>query len=150
MVLYCWRLSLWVGGKFWVETGVFINSKMAQWSELAFTALKIGNVILYLMNEFFAGLFLRIWSNTENFTSRWRWNVPYADWTPLYQGICGSVNITAFLTSTLARCEWSASRLCRFTHDLWAADTHWLRGWWTMEPVGTFLRKDKLLSIQEI
>ena len=35
----------------------------------------------------------------------------------------------AFLTSTLARCEPSASCLGRCTHDWWADDTRWLRGW---------------------
>ena len=150
MVLYCWRLSLWVGGKAWVGTDVLINSKMAQWSELAFTALTIGNVMLHLMNKFFAGLFFFfwIWSNTGKFYMQ----------VKLTRALCllGTTpsrhmrKCRHILTSTLSSCEWSASRLCRFTHDWWAADTHWLRGCWALEPVGTFLRKDKLLSLQEI
>jgi hypothetical protein len=39
------------------------------------------------------------------------------------------VYIHIFLTSALAGCEWSDSRLGRFTHEEEAPDIHWIGGW---------------------
>jgi len=49
-----------------VETGVLINSKMAQRSELAFTALAIGNVILHLMKK------ILCWTIFSDLIKYWR------------------------------------------------------------------------------
>jgi hypothetical protein len=44
-----------------------------------------------------------------------------------YGGV--DIQIHIFLTSTLTRGEWSASRLGRFTPGERAHGTHWIRGW---------------------
>jgi hypothetical protein len=47
-----------------------------------------------------------------------------------------------FLTSALARSEWSASRPCRFTPEEGATCTHWTGTWVDPQPVWMMWRSD--------
>jgi hypothetical protein len=44
-----------------------------------------------------------------------------------YGGV--DIEIQTFLSTALARGEWLASRLCRFTHEERAHGTQWIGGW---------------------
>jgi hypothetical protein len=53
------------------------------------------------------------------------------NWAPSHEGVLGEwrYNSTHSLTSALDGCEWSASRLGRFTPRERAPGTHWIGGW---------------------
>jgi len=55
---------------------------------------------------------------------------PLFNWAQRHKDVWGSEGIAhVFLTSTLDRCEWSASRSARFTPGERTPGTHWTESW---------------------